>query len=127
MRLIHLTLVTAFLASACGSPAPETPPAAPASPAAPATAAVPAPAAGVFQGVGNHHHAIATTNPEAQRFFDQGINLVFGFNHEEAARSFKRAAELDPKAAMPHWGMAWAIGPNYNLDIDDERSRQAYA
>ena len=56
-------------------------------------------------GVGNHHHAIATASAEAQQYFDQGFNLVFGFNHEEAARSFKRAAELDPKAPMPHWGI----------------------
>jgi tetratricopeptide (TPR) repeat protein len=76
-------------------------------------------------GVGNHHHAIATTSPEAQRYFDQGFDLVFGFNHEEAVRSFKRSAELDPKAAMPHWAIAWALGPNYNLDVDDDRAKQA--
>jgi tetratricopeptide (TPR) repeat protein len=57
--------------------------------------------------------------------FDQGFVLVYAFNHEEAVRSFQRAAELDPKAAMPHWGIAWALGPNYNLDIDDPRARQA--
>src|SRR5262249_36349111 len=50
-----------------------------------------------------------------------------GFNHEEAVRSFRRAAELDPKAAMPHWGIAWALGPNYNLDVDDDRAKQANA
>jgi tetratricopeptide (TPR) repeat protein len=77
--------------------------------------------------MGNHHHPIATSNAEAQQFFDQGFDLVFGFNHEEAVRSFKRAAELDPKAAMPHWGIAWALGPNYNLDVDDDRARQANA
>jgi hypothetical protein len=64
-----------------------------------------------------------TSSAEAQRLFDQGFALVFGFNHEEAVRSFQRAAELDPKAPMPHWGIAWALGPNYNLDIDDPRSR----
>jgi tetratricopeptide (TPR) repeat protein len=78
-------------------------------------------------GMGNHHHAIATSSTEAQRYFDQGFDLVFGFNHEEAVRSFKRAAELDPKAAMPHWGIAWALGPNYNLDVDDDRAKQANA
>ena len=76
-------------------------------------------------GMGNHHHAIVTTSGEAQQYFDQGVNLVFGFNHEEAVRSFKRAAELDPKASMPHWGIAWALGPNYNLDVDDDRAKQA--
>jgi hypothetical protein len=78
-----------------------------------------------MQGMGNHHHAIATTSPEAQRYFDQGFDLVFGFNHEEAVRSFRRSAELDPRAAMPHWGIAWALGPNYNLDVDDDRAKQA--
>jgi len=77
--------------------------------------------------MGNHHHPIATSSAEAQRFFDQGFDLVFGFNHEEAVRSFARAAELDPKAAMPHWGIAWALGPNYNLDVDDDRAKQANA
>ena len=76
-------------------------------------------------GMGNHHHAIVTTSSEAQQYFDQGVNLVFGFNHEEAVRSFQRAAELDPKASMPHWGIAWALGPNYNLDVDDDRAKQA--
>jgi len=51
---------------------------------------------------GRHHHLIATTSPEAQKFFDQGMTMLFGFNHLAAARSFQRAAELDPKAVMPH-------------------------
>jgi Flp pilus assembly protein TadD len=76
-------------------------------------------------GMGNHHHAVVTTSGAAQQYFDQGMNLVFGFNHEEAVRSFQRAAELDPKAPMPHWGIAWALGPNYNLDVDDARANQA--
>src|SRR5262245_11485994 len=67
---------------------------------------------------GRHHHPIVTTNPEAQKYFDQGMTLHFGFNHAEAVRSFRKAAELDPKAAMPHWGIALALGPNYNRDID---------
>src|SRR4051812_49430366 len=78
-------------------------------------------------GMGSHHHAISTASPEAQRYFDQGFDLVFGFNHEEAVRSFTRAAEFDSKSAMPHWGIAWALGPNYNLDVDDDRARQASA
>ena len=58
--------------------------------------------------------------------FDQGLAQAFGFHHEAAIRSFQRAAELDPSAAMPHWGKAWALGPNYNLDIDDARAKEAY-
>jgi tetratricopeptide (TPR) repeat protein len=75
--------------------------------------------------MGNHHHPIVTTSSEAQLYFDQGFNFVFGFNHEEAVRSFRRAAELDPKAPMPHWGIAWALGPNYNLDVDEARGSEA--
>ena len=77
-------------------------------------------------GFGEHHHPIRTSSPEAQKAFDQGWALVFGFNHEEAARAFQRAADLDPKAPMPHWGLAWAVGPNYNLPLDDPRAKQAY-
>jgi hypothetical protein len=77
-------------------------------------------------GFGEHHHPIRTSNPGAQKAFDQGFALVFGFNHEEAARAFQRAAELDPNAPMPHWGIAWAVGPNYNLPLDDPRATQAY-
>ncbi|HEX8089131.1 MAG TPA: tetratricopeptide repeat protein [Blastocatellia bacterium] len=76
--------------------------------------------------LGKHHHPVSTRNREAQRFFDQGITLVYAFNHDEATRSFKRAAELDPKLAMAHWGVALAVGPNYNLDVDPEREKAAY-
>ena len=68
----------------------------------------------LFADLGSHRHPIATSSPEAQKFFDQGVVLLFGFNHEEAIRLFERAAALDPKAAMPHWGMALAHGANYN-------------
>ena len=71
----------------------------------------PPPGPQLMSGLSAHHHPIATANAEAQKFFDQGFALVFAFNHEEAVRSFQRAAELDPKAAMPHWGIAWALGP----------------
>jgi len=80
----------------------------------------------ILSGLGNHHHAIATKNHEAQRFFDQGLTLVYAFNHEEAVRSFRRAAELDPQAPMPLWGIALAAGPNYNMDVDPEREATAF-
>src|SRR4029077_6541220 len=70
--------------------------------------------------VGRQHHAIQTRSAEAQDFFDQGITLIYGFNHEEAARAFGRAGELDPASPMPLWGIAIAVGPNYNLDVDAE-------
>src|SRR5690242_20258361 len=77
-------------------------------------------------GMGNLHHPIATSNPDAQRFFDQGLTLIYAFNHEDAARSFQRAAELDPQAPMPMWGIALAVGPNYNMPVDPEREKLAY-
>lgn len=85
----------------------------------------PPPAAASPAGFGEHHHPIRTTSADAQKAFDEGFALVFGFNHEEAVRSFQRAAQLDPASPMPHWGIAWALGPNYNLDIDDPRAKQA--
>src|SRR5262245_28675825 len=112
-------VVLAALAAACGG--------AGTSDRAPSPAPQPSPAAATQapSGFGSHHHPITTTSVDAQRFFDEGCALVFGFNHEEAVRSFQNAASADPTAAMPHWGIAWALGPNYNLDIDDPRARQA--
>jgi tetratricopeptide (TPR) repeat protein len=80
----------------------------------------------LMEGMGNLHHPIATTIPEAQKFFDQGLTLMYGFNHAEAIHSFQRAAELDPTAAMPLWGIALALGPNYNLDVDPAAEKAAY-
>jgi tetratricopeptide (TPR) repeat protein len=77
-------------------------------------------------GLGDHHHAISTKSSEAQRFFDQGLTLVFAFNHEEAARSFRRASELDPQSAMAFWGVALALGPCINLDVDLPHEKAAY-
>ena len=68
--------------------------------------------------MGTHTHAISTTSPEAQKFFNQGLNLLYGFNRYEALRSFRRAAELDPQAVMPRWGMAMVQGPHINMDLD---------
>jgi tetratricopeptide (TPR) repeat protein len=76
----------------------------------------------LLAGLGSHRHPIATSSPEAQKFFDQGMVMLFGFNHEEAFRSFEKAAQLDPKSPMPHWGMALATGSNYN-DPAPEASR----
>jgi len=79
-----------------------------------------------LSGVGGLHHPVSTKNADAQRFFDQGLNLSFAFNHDEAFRAFQRAGELDPQLAMATWGMALVLGPNINLPIDEARSKQAY-
>jgi tetratricopeptide (TPR) repeat protein len=80
----------------------------------------------LMQGLGDLHHPVSAHNPEAQQFFDQGLRLIYAFNHDEAARSFKRATELDPKLAMAYWGMAEAVGPNYNDPASDDRFKQAH-
>jgi tetratricopeptide (TPR) repeat protein len=86
------------------------------------------PGAPVFQGLGAHKHPISTKNPETQKFFDQGVNLLFGFNHAEAIRSFREAARLDPDCAMCWWGMAFALGPNINLQpMPDDAVAPAWA
>jgi tetratricopeptide (TPR) repeat protein len=82
--------------------------------------------AALMPGMGQHHHSISTKSSEAQHFFDQGITLVFAFNHEEAARSFRVATELDPQSAMPYWGVALALGPCINLDVDPPHEKAAY-
>src|SRR5688572_8872533 len=111
-----LMTVVVVVSTACGSPAPQP---------APAAAPTPVPRAESLS-FGQHHHPIRTSNAEAQKLFNQGLAQAFGFHHEAAIRSFERAAALDPTAAMPHWGKAWALGPNYNLDVDDPRAKAAY-
>jgi tetratricopeptide (TPR) repeat protein len=80
----------------------------------------------LISGLGDLHHPVSTKNPQAQQFFDQGLRLIYAFNHDEAARSFHRAAELDPKLAMAWWGVAEAVGPNYNDPASDERFIEAH-
>jgi tetratricopeptide (TPR) repeat protein len=80
----------------------------------------------LMSGLGDLHHPVSTKNAQAQQFFDQGLRLIYAFNHDEAARSFARAAELDPKLAMAYWGIAEAVGPNYNDPASDERLKQAH-
>ncbi|HEY3740254.1 MAG TPA: hypothetical protein VGL53_10440 [Bryobacteraceae bacterium] len=77
-------------------------------------------------GMGNSNHPIATPNREAQEFFNQGMNLLYGFNHDEAVRAFERAAQLDPKSPMPPWGKALALGPNINMDVDPKAEFAAW-
>jgi tetratricopeptide (TPR) repeat protein len=80
----------------------------------------------LMTGYGNWHHPVSTKNAQAQAFFDQGLRLIYAFNHDEAARSFQRAAELDPKLAIAYWGIAEAEGPNYNDPASKDRFVQAH-
>ena len=81
---------------------------------------VDAPHAQLFEGMGPHTRTITTDSPEAQQFFDQGLAWTHAFNHDEAIRSFAKAAQLDPDCAMAWWGIALAEGPNYNSPVMDE-------
>jgi tetratricopeptide (TPR) repeat protein len=74
----------------------------------------------LLSGLGTHSHPINTHHLEAQKFFDQGLVSLFGFNRYEALRSFRRASEIDPSALMPYWGMAMAQGPHINMDLDGD-------
>jgi tetratricopeptide (TPR) repeat protein len=80
----------------------------------------------LVSGLGTGHHPVSTKNPEAQQFFDQGLRFIYAFNHDEAARSFQKAAELDPKLAIAYWGIAEAVGPNYNDPASNDRFKQAH-
>jgi tetratricopeptide (TPR) repeat protein len=84
------------------------------------------PGAPMFKGLGDHRHPISTKNPQTQALFDQGVNLMFGFNHAEAIRSFREAARLDPDCAMCWWGVAFALGPNINLPMPDDAVAPAW-
>jgi hypothetical protein len=65
--------------------------------------------------VGRYSRTVTTTSPDAQRWFDRGLNWCFGFHHEEAIRCFEQALEADPNCAMAHWGIGYAAGPNYSV------------
>src|SRR6266446_9305189 len=79
-----------------------------------------------MQGYGDLHHQVSTDNAQAQQFFDQGFRQIYAFNHDEATRSFQRAADLDPQLAMAYWGVAEAVGPNYNDPASDDRFAAAH-
>ncbi len=106
LRFEHIGLwVLAILAAAAGGFAEAAPP--------------------LFENLGSLHHPISTTSDSAQKYFDQGLRLVFGFNHEEAIRAFEEASRLDPGAPMPYWGIALALGPNINAPMSKDEERRA--
>jgi tetratricopeptide (TPR) repeat protein len=82
----------------------------------------------LYEGLGNYHRAVSTHSPEAQRYFDQGMRFLWGFNHDESTRSFARALELDPSCAMCAWGIALTVGPNYNVPmLAEPRAKIAFS
>ena len=72
----------------------------------------------LFDDLGEHHYEISTTNPLAQQYFDQGLRLMWGFNHAEAILAYDQAAKIDPQCAICYWGIAFSYGPNINAPMD---------
>lgn len=80
----------------------------------------------LMENLGKYGMKVSTGNARAQKFFNQGINLYYGFNHFEAYRSFKEVARLDPDCAMAYWGQALSLGPNINLPMDPADTETVY-
>ncbi|WP_437801573.1 hypothetical protein [Sorangium sp. So ce693] len=124
--LFSLPLLCACAAFAAhgAEPRPSSPGAGP--PTGPAPAETPdAERVPLFEGIGALHHPVTTSSPLAQRYFDQGLRLVYAFNHDEARRAFQEAARIDPGLAMARWGIALTLGPNINQPADAARERAA--
>jgi tetratricopeptide (TPR) repeat protein len=90
------------------------------------TTATAPPAIALMDNLGDHRHPITTDSETAQAYFDQGLNLAFGFNHLLAMQSFQAALEHDPECAMCYWGIAWVLGPNINAAMDPAAMPQAW-
>ncbi len=81
----------------------------------------------LFSGLGTHTRTITTSSAQAQRYFNDGLNWMYAFNHDEAIRCFLRAAQLDPNCAMAWWAVGLCQGPNYNdYLMTDQRSQDAW-
>jgi tetratricopeptide (TPR) repeat protein len=89
---------------------------------------VPAPVgATLLEGLGDYTFPVTSSHPEVQRWFDQGLMLTYGFNHDAAERSFMKAAELDPGCAMCWWGAALVLGPHVNSGMDPANNANAWS
>src|SRR5262245_29245022 len=80
----------------------------------------------LLDGLGDLHHPVTTQSRQTQRYFDQGLRLLFGFNHKEAIRSFRSAAHLDPDCAMAYWGVAYAFGAHVNKPMESNDTAGAW-
>lgn len=90
------------------------------------TGAAPSDPVPLYENLGRYHHEITTSVPLAQRYSDQGLRLIYAFNHAEAIRAFREAERLDPSCAMCPWGIAFALGPNINAPMDSASGVQAF-
>ncbi len=122
MKFHHIIGFATAALLACAAPSSATESTAAAAPQKNQSDTVP-----LYRNLGSHHKRISTKISAAQQYFDQGLRLVYGFNHAEAIRSFTRAAELDPTCAMCYWGIALAYGPHVNAPMDAASGVAAYA
>ncbi len=83
------------------------------------------PALPVIEGIDLYHRVISTSSPEAQKLFDQGLLMMYAYNHQEAIARFERAAVVGPDATMAYWGKALALGPHINNMAMDEATTKA--
>jgi len=81
----------------------------------------------LYDSLGTYSYRITTRSAETQRWFNQGLRLVYAFNHHEAVKAFREAARLDPACAMCFWGIALTQGSNYNSPTDVDREKTAVA
>ena len=81
----------------------------------------------LFNNLGKHELKITSQSAMAQRFFNQGLNLTYGFNHGEAERSYREAIRLDSTCAMCYWGAAYVLGTNYNAAMGEAKQAEASA
>ena len=126
---IALTLTAVLAATGCSTaPVPEV--AAPASASPSSAESAQSPTGGrqapLLEGLGDHHHPVEARSQLTQTYFDQGLILAYGFNHAEAARSFREATRLDPECAMCWWGLALVLGPNINAPMDPDNNAEAH-
>lgn len=82
--------------------------------------------ANLLEGLGDYSMPVSSNEPDVQQWFDQGLMLTFGFNHDAAERSFLKAAQLDPECAMCWWGASLVLGPNINAAMNPESNEIAY-
>jgi hypothetical protein len=123
-RALHLVLASLFLLAACTPQKPGAPQSGAHQHGAPGAAAE---RPVLYDSLGRHTYRITTASPEAQRWFDQGLRLVYAFNHHEAQKAFREAARLDPACAMCSWGIAVTEGSNYNSPTAADREKAALA
>jgi len=116
---LAIGLASSALAASAGAQEHKHPPSQPTT--AQATAATP-----LYDNLGTLERRVTTSSPTAQQYFNQGLRLIYGFNHDEAIKSFKEGLKHDSTCAMCYWGIAYALGPNINLPMDTSAARPAY-